>query len=67
MVYCTTYCNRGHRLSDGKPVAHECCVLPPRALEAERAGDYELAISILEAAKPLCVMRRGIREKASGG
>jgi hypothetical protein len=66
MVYCTTYCNFGHRLSDGKPVAHECYVLPPRALEAERAGNYKLAISILEAAKPLRIMRRGVREKNDG-
>ena len=52
-VYCTTYCNHGHRLSDGKPVNHECYVLPPAALEAERAGDFDLAARLVVAAKPL--------------
>jgi len=52
-VYCTTYCNMGHRLDDGKPVAHECYVLPPLALALEREGKYEEAIEVLEANKPL--------------
>lgn len=53
MVFQSTYCNYGHRLSDGKPVDHECCVLPPAALQAERDDDYDRAIELLEAAKPL--------------
>lgn len=52
-VYCTTYCNHGHRLSDGKPVGHECYVLPPKALAAERADNFELAARLIDAAKPL--------------
>jgi hypothetical protein len=46
-MYVSTYCNHAHRLSDGKPVEHECRIIPPKALEAELAGDYELAIAIL--------------------
>lgn len=60
MTYCTTYCNHGHRLSDGKPVDHECYVLPPKALEAEREGDYERAIELIQAAKSLRV-HRGVK------
>jgi hypothetical protein len=60
-IYTTTYCNRGHRLSDGKPVAHECHVLPPKALAAERSGDYALATRLIEAAKPLRRMLRGVK------
>lgn len=59
-VYCTTYCNHGHRLSDGKPVDHECHVLPPKALQAEREGDYERAAELIRAARPLPV-HRGVK------
>lgn len=51
--YVTTYCNHAHRLSDGAPLDHQCYVLPPAALEAERQGDYERGITLLQAAKPL--------------
>lgn len=47
-VYCTTYCNHGHRLSDGKPVGHGCFILPPSALQLEMAGDYEGAVLAIE-------------------
>ena len=46
-VYCTSYCNQGHRLSDGKPVGHECYVLPPEALRAECWGDTGKALEVL--------------------
>lgn len=59
-VYCTSYCNQGHRLSDGKPVNHECVIIPPRALRAEQAGDFDQALTVLEAAKPL-VPHRGMK------
>lgn len=61
-VYATTYCNHGHALENGKPVNHECYVLPPGALEAERAGDFELAARIISAAKPLQI-HRGVHAK----
>ncbi len=60
-TYATTYCNRGHRLSDGKPVAHECYILPPAALQAEMNGDYEKAIEILERERPRRKVHRGVR------
>lgn len=37
-VYCTSFCNHGHRLSNGHPVNHECYVLKPEALRLERDG-----------------------------
>lgn len=46
-IYCTSYCNRGHYMKSGKPVGHECRVIPPEALKAEREGNYERAIAIL--------------------
>ena len=49
-VYCSTYCNFGHDLDTGEPVDHECRTIPPAALEAERAGDFELAIQLMQVA-----------------
>ncbi len=59
-IYCTTYCNKGHRVRDGKPVDHECRIIPPKALAAEMAGDYEGAILIMQTT-PARMMRRGVR------
>lgn len=42
-VYCTSFCNHGHRLSNGHPVNHECYVLKPEALRLERDGRIEEA------------------------
>lgn len=47
----TTYCNKWHRLSDGKPVNHECYILPTPALHAEKAGNVSLAVDLLAAWK----------------
>jgi hypothetical protein len=47
VIYCTTYCNRGHVVQTGRPVGHECRVIPPKALRAEIDGDFKLAIEIL--------------------
>lgn len=49
-IYTTTYCNKGHRVKDGKPVKHECRVIPPEALQLEMQGDYKGAIEILSKA-----------------
>jgi hypothetical protein len=46
-IYCTSFCNFGHSLKNGKPIAHECYVLPIAALQAERDGNIELAQQIL--------------------
>jgi hypothetical protein len=60
-VYCTTYCNFGHRVSDGMPVGHECRILPPAALVAEVANDIPRAIEILNTAPT--VYHRGVRAR----
>lgn len=46
-AYLTTYCNRAHCLDTGKPVNHECRVLPPAALEAERQGLLSEALRLI--------------------
>jgi hypothetical protein len=46
-VYHTSYCNHGHRLFDGRPVDHECYVLPPAALQAEREDRIDDALRIM--------------------
>lgn len=59
-IYCTTYCNFGHRMRDGRPVQHECRIIPPAALRAERAGDFALAQRLLKETPPR-MMRRGVK------
>jgi hypothetical protein len=46
-AYVTSYCNHAHRMSDGKPIKHECRIIPPRALKLEREGDIRGAIDVL--------------------
>lgn len=46
-IYCTSFCNFGHVVETGRPVAHECYILPPDALRAERDGDTDRAIEIM--------------------
>jgi hypothetical protein len=48
-IYASTYCNFGHRMSTGHPVGHECRIIPPAALRAEREGNTEEAIRIMQA------------------
>jgi hypothetical protein len=64
-VYATTYCNHGHRVRDGKPIAHECYVLPPDALRAEYVGQYATATELLQAAKPMKT-HRGLKSEPTG-
>lgn len=59
-IYCPSYCNRGHEVETGKPVGHECYVLPPRALKLESAGKVKKAILEIEKALPLRV-HRGVK------
>jgi hypothetical protein len=47
-AYVSSYCNFPHRMADGKPIKHECRVIPPRALKAERDGDIAGAIDIMQ-------------------
>ena len=51
-IYCTSFCNQGHRIRDGVPIDHECYVLPPAALAAERSGDVAKALDILDEQRP---------------
>lgn len=59
-IYCTSYCNRGHDLRDGAPVAHECYVLPVAALQAEMEGDYDRAQALIAVSRKR--VHRGRRE-----
>lgn len=52
-IYLTTYCNRWHEIERGRPIGHECHVLPPAAIRAEMRGEFEEAIGKIERAKPL--------------
>jgi hypothetical protein len=60
-IYCTSYCNRGHRMRDGKPVQHECYVIPPKALEAERRGDLAKAVEMVD--RTHMPIHRGVKVK----
>jgi hypothetical protein len=62
MGYVTTYCNKPHSEISGKPIGHECYVLPVEAIRLERAGDYDGAIASIAAAKPLSA-HKGIRPR----
>ena len=53
--YLTSYCNQPHDLSTGKPIGHGCHVIPPAALAAERQGDYEGAIELIQKGKKYLV------------
>ena len=65
-IYCPTYCNFGHRLVDGKPVGHECIIIPPNALKAEIEGNYHLASDLIQASRK--VRHAGVRvSKAKTG
>jgi hypothetical protein len=60
--YVSTYCNFAHDVATGKPIEHECRVIPPAALKLEMEGDYAGAQSIL-ADTPARYMRRGMKRK----
>ena len=44
--YCSTFCNFAHWLDTGRPIGHECYVIPPRLLQAERDLPFEDAIEV---------------------
>ena len=62
-LYCTTFCNKPHRLEDGKPVEHECFIIPTAALHAEREGDMDRANDILRVWTHRRV-HKGVRSKS---
>ena len=45
--YITTFCNFAHEVRTGRPIGHTCYLLPPTALAAEKAGDFDKANDIL--------------------
>ena len=58
-IYGTSFCNFGHDMTTGRPIDHECHILPPAMLRAERAGDIDRANDILheEGAGPIVLGR----------
>jgi hypothetical protein len=46
-TWCSRFCGKKHRVRDGKPVGHECFVLPAEAVFAESRGDDRRAASIM--------------------
>lgn len=49
--YLTSYCNQYHDVITGKPIDHECIVIPPNALKAEMEGDTDKAIELIDQSK----------------
>ena len=49
--YVSTYCNFAHDTKTGRPIDHECIIIPPKALRAEMDGDISGAIEILNVAR----------------
>jgi hypothetical protein len=45
--YVSTYCNFPHSKKTGRPIGHECRIIPPSALKAEMEDDFPKAIDIL--------------------
>jgi hypothetical protein len=46
-IFSTSFCNFGHDTTTGRPIDHECYVLPIAMLDAERRGDFNEANRIL--------------------
>lgn len=59
-AFLTSFCNYPHRMRDGKPIGHECYVLPTEALKLEREGNIEKAQEILRNWKKR-KMHRGLK------
>jgi hypothetical protein len=49
--YVSTYCNFAHDIATGRPMNHECVVIPSAALQAEMDGDFDKAIEIMKASR----------------
>lgn len=45
--YVTSFCNFPHWVDNGRPIGHECHILPPAMLRAEYDGDTEAALEAL--------------------
>jgi hypothetical protein len=51
--YIPNYCGKTHSLDTGRPIAHNCVILPVEYLLAEREGRDQDASTILKEASPL--------------
>jgi len=51
--YLTSFCNHEHDLGDGKPIDHECYIIPIKALQEEKKENFVIAQNIMADAKPL--------------
>jgi hypothetical protein len=65
--YVTSFCNFAHRLKDGKPIEHECYIIPPRLLKLEMKAECCTEGECGEAWREWCngpreSMRRGVKE-----
>lgn len=41
-VYCTSFCNFGHSTKTGRPIGHECYIIPPSMLKIEMEGGDDM-------------------------
>lgn len=49
-AYTTSFCNKPHCLYTGKPISHECFIIPVQVLELEMIGDMDAANDIMQTA-----------------
>ena len=42
--YVTTFCNFAHSTVSGRPIGHECYIIPPKLLVAERDLGFDEAM-----------------------
>jgi hypothetical protein len=43
-IYCTTFCNFAHYEDTGRPIAHECYIIPAPCLQIEREHGPSVAL-----------------------
>jgi hypothetical protein len=47
--YVTTFCNFAHSLKTGRPIDHECYIIPPKLLKMEmEEDDFEKVVAAWE-------------------
>jgi hypothetical protein len=64
-IYVTSFYNWAHNLKTGRPIGHECYIIPPAALQAEIAGDYDAASRIISEGKGPIVKGRKLRDEVN--
>lgn len=65
--YVTSFCNFAHDTKTGRPIGHECYIIPPSALKLEMAGDTDGASEIMQTKmKRVFVRGRERKNPASG-